>query len=76
MEEITISQEIKIDKDAPQLINSVDDKNNKVDMSSDEEIYADRILLSFNDENLESAKVNGKSIMPDDKIIIWNIINI
>lgn len=66
MEEITISQEIKIDKDAPQLINSVDDKNNKVDMSSDEEIYADRILLSFNDENLESAKVNGKSIMPDD----------
>ncbi len=64
MEVMTIS-EIKIDKDAPQLINAVDDKNNPVDLSKTEELYADRLTLSFNDENLSTVKVNGEDIATD-----------
>ena len=64
--EVEVNQEIKIDKDAPQMVNAVDDNNKTVDMTKTDELYADKITLSFTDENIESVKVNGQSLTPED----------
>lgn len=68
-EKIEISQEIKIDKDAPKLLKAVDEKNDTVDISGAKEFYADKLTLAFNDEHLSIVKVNGDNVTPDDKDI-------
>lgn len=64
MEEITVG-EIKIDKDAPEITDVVDDKNNKVSLSDSSEVYADKLVVSFTDEHLAMVRVNEDEFSPD-----------
>lgn len=68
-EKIEISQEIKVDKDAPKLLKAVDEKNEAVELSGAKEYYADKLTLSFSDDHLASVRINGENVMPDDKDI-------
>lgn len=68
-EMIEISQEIKVDKDAPKLLKAVDEKNEAVELSGAKEYYADKLTLSFSDDHLASVRINGENVMPDDNDI-------
>lgn len=68
-EEIVINNEIKVDKDSPKLVKVVDENNEIVELSGSNDLYADKLTLSFEDEHIISIKVNGQFDAPNDKNI-------
>lgn len=68
-EEIVINNEIKVDKDSPKIVKAVDENNEIVELSGSNDLYADKLTLSFEDEHIISIKVNGQFAAPNDKNI-------
>ena len=51
--------EIRIDKESPKLVGITDDKDNSLTITSGQDVYADSLLISLEDENLVSIRIGN-----------------
>ena len=66
-DDLAVTQEIRVDKEAPKLLGMKDANDREITFSEGAEVYADSLIISLEDENLAAIRYGSVTLKPEDK---------